>query len=79
MSKPLTGTVCVRWGVCTDLLLGYNGGVVVQSVAQNVTAHAFAGLVIKVLEERREVLELQNSQNVVVGVHWDLQQPSQFF
>lgn len=62
-----------------DLLLGHNGGVVVQRVAQHVATHALARLVVKVLKERREVFELEDRQNVVVGVHRDLQQPGQLF
>lgn len=60
-----------------DLLLGHYGGAVVQRVAQHVAAHALARLVVKVLEERRKVFELENRQDVVVGVHRDLQQSGQ--
>lgn len=48
-----------------------------QRVSQHVAAHAFAGLVVKVLKERREVFELQHCQDVVVSVHRDLQQPGE--
>lgn len=59
------------------LLLCYDGSVVVQRVAQDVAAHGFARLKVKVLKERREILELENREHVVVGVHRDLQQPGQ--
>lgn len=53
------------------------GGVVVQDVTQHVAAHAFARLVIEVLEERGEMLELQHGENIIVSVHRDLQKPGQ--
>lgn len=59
------------------LLLGHDGGVVVQRVAEHVAAHVLAGLVIKVLKEKREMFELQDRQDVVVGVHRNLQQPGE--
>lgn len=61
----------------THLFLGHDGGAVVQRVAQHVAAHALARLVVKVLEERRKVFELEDRQDVVVGVHGDLQQSGQ--
>lgn len=63
----------------SDLLLGHHDGVAVQRVAQHVAAHALTGLKVKVFKERREVFELQDHQQVVVGVHRDLQEPGQFF
>lgn len=59
------------------LLLGHDGSVVVQRVAEHVAAHALARLIIEVLKERREVFELQDRQDVVVGVHGNLQQPGE--
>lgn len=56
------------------LFLGHDGCVVVQRVAQHVATHALARLVVEILKERREVLQLQHGQDVVVGVHRNLQQ-----
>lgn len=64
--------------VVANLFLCHNSGVVVQRVAQHIATHALARLVVKVLEERWEVLELQHRQDVVVGIHWDLQQSGEF-
>lgn len=60
-----------------NLILCHYGGGVLQDVAQHVTAHAFARLIIEVLEERGKMLELQHSENIIVRVHGDLQQPGQ--
>lgn len=57
-----------------NLLLSHDGCVVVQRVAQHVATHALARLIVKILKEWWEVLELQHCQDVVVGVHWNLQQ-----
>lgn len=57
-----------------NLFLSHNGCVVFQRVAQHVATHALARLIVEILKERWEVLELQHGQDVVVGVHWNLQQ-----
>ena len=61
----------------THLLLSYDGSVVVQGVGQDIAAHGFAWLKVKVLKERWEIFELQNRKDVVVGIHWYLEQPGQ--
>lgn len=66
-----------RTSVSPDLFLGDDDGAVVQGVAQHVAAHALARLVVEVLKQRGEVLELQHRQDVVVGVHRDLQKTRQ--
>lgn len=63
----------------SHLLLGHHDGVTFQRVAQDVAAHALAGLKVEVLKKWREVFELQDHQQVVVGVHRDLQEAGQFF
>lgn len=58
-----------------NLILGHYGGVVVQNVAQYIAAHAFAWLIIEVLEEWWKMLELEHSEDIIVCVHGDLQEP----
>lgn len=62
-----------------NLILGHYGGVVVQYVAQYVAAHAFARLIIEVLEEWWKMLQLKHSEDVIVRIHRDLQEPGQLF
>lgn len=70
----MLASLCLSGSQESDLFLCHNGGIVVQRVAQHIATHALARLVVKVLEEWWEVLELQHRQDVVVAIHWDLQQ-----
>ena len=59
------------------MLLRRNQRFVFQRVGDDVAAHEFPPFVVKVVEERAEVLQGQQGQHVVVGVHGDLHQPHQ--
>lgn len=59
------------------LVLGDDFCVIIQHVAKHVTTHALPGLVVKVLKEGVEMFQLQDGQNVVVGINGDLQKPGQ--
>ena len=59
------------------MLLGWNQRFIFQSVGDDVAAHQLPPFVVKVVEEGAKVLQGQQRQDVVVGVHWDLHQPHQ--
>ena len=61
----------------TNMLLWRNQRFIFQSVGDDVAAHQFPPLVVKVVEERAKVLQGQQGQHVVVGVHRDLHQSHQ--
>lgn len=56
------------------LFLGRNSGLILQSIADDVDTHCLASLVVKVLKQWAKVVQLQQSQDVVVVVYRDAHQ-----